>query len=197
MLTILGVRSSLAQLLPFDAASAPANVWVYVAVVVALLPAWLARETPLPAAGAIVVPLLGVASYGASRLDWLRVLKDFGVSEPAVLAPFRLALGALALLLLWALHAADLATRLRSRAIERGIEPTQASAASARSLRRSAEAVGVATLGAGGLVVVGVLAFQAARFFPSQRAALVAPLLAAALLAGVAVWLARGESASR
>lgn len=194
VLTLLVMRSSLASLLPFDVARFPAPLYVFAALALALVPAWLARETPLSATAAVVVPVLVVSSYGASRLDWLRLLKDFGVAETAVIDPLRLALAALALVLLWTLHAVDLAQRLRRRAIERGIEPAQASLGARRTLRRNAEAGAIAVAGAGGLLAVGIIGLQLARALPTQRAALVAPLVAAALLVAAAVWLARGRA---
>lgn len=190
VLALLGASSSLLRLLP----EGPWMLWLLAGSTLALLPALLARDTPLPAAALVVVPALAAASYGASRLDWLRVLKDFGVAEPDALRWMRLALGALALLLLWALHATDLALRLRHRAVERGIDPAQASAAALRSAQESAKAALVALAGAAGLLAVGLLGLQLASVLPTERAALLAPLVAAALLVAAAAWLARGAA---
>lgn len=196
VLSVALARSSLVALLPFPYDT---TTWLYVeaALVIALLPALLTRGSPTGAAAMVVVPVLAAAAYGASRLDWLRVLKDFGVQEASGLDPWRLALGALALVLWWALHATDLALRLRDRSLERGIERWQADAAARIVARRCAEAAGVALAGAMGLLGVAVLGARAAGWLPTERAALVAPLVAAVLLVAVAVWLATESSAKR
>ena len=193
VLTFLGAGSTLAKLLPIDLATFPGALWLFLALVAALTPAWLAREAPLPYAALAVVPVLAAGAYGASRLDWLRVLKDFDVAEENALSPLRLALGVVALALLWALHAADLAMRLRERAVERGIEAEQAAAASQRVVRRSAEASGIALAGTLGLVLVGIGGIYLGTIVPTERAALVAPLVAALVLVAAAVWVARGS----
>lgn len=190
-MTILLARSSLVALLPV----APSLPWVFGGILLLLVPSLVARETPLPAATLILVPILAVSAYGAGRLDWLRVLKDFGVAEAGAIDPPRLALGATTILLLWALHAVDLATRLRSRAIARGIDAAQAGAAARRTLLRNMQAAGIALAGAIGLLPVALLGLAAGARLPVERAALVAPLLAAAILAGAAIWIARGRSA--
>lgn len=191
LLTLLATTSSLTRLLP----EGPWPIWFLLGSAALLLPALLARDTPLPAAALVVVPVLAAASYGASRLDWLRVLKDFGVAEAGAMHLPRLGLAALALLLLWTLHATDLAVRMRLRAIERGIAPAEAAEAALRSARASALAGGLALAGAAGLLAVGVAGLQLSAVFPSERAALAAPLLAAGLLVAAALWLARGERA--
>lgn len=191
VLAIVGASSSLAKLLPFDVTAFPAGLWLFLSILAALVPAWLARGTPLPAAAFVVVPILAAGAYGASRLDWLRVLKDFDVAEPSAIAPRRLILAALALVLLWALHASDVALRLRDGAVARGIEAPQASAASRQSVRRSAEAGGLALAGSAGLLLVGIAGLALSRLIPTGRGALVAPLLAAAILVGAATWIAR------
>jgi hypothetical protein len=189
LLTALASTSSLVGLLPEVAWT----LWILMGVCLALLPALLARETPLPAAAFVVVPVLAASAYGASRLDWLRVLKDFGVAEPDALRWARLGLGALALVVLWTLHAADFALRLRLRATERGIDAAQANAATGRSARESAKAAAIALAGAAGLLGVGLLGLQLSSLLPTERGALLAPLLAAALLVSAAAWLAQGE----
>jgi hypothetical protein len=191
-LTAVAVRSSLAQLLPFDITSLPGVGWLFLAILAALVPALAARTTPLPAAAVVTVPVLVAASYGASRLDWLRVLKDFGVAEPGALDPVRLALAVLALALLWTLHAADMAMRFRLRAVERGIDEAQARAAASRTVRRNAQAGALAIAGALGLLLVGILGLQVSAWIPTERAALAAPLVAAAALVAAALYLARG-----
>ena len=192
VLALLLARSSLARLLPFSVGGI-VWAWLILGLFAALLPALFARDTPLPAAAVVTVPALAVASYGASRLDWLRVLKDFGVAETGAIDFARLALGALALVLLWMLHALDLSTRLKLRAIERGIEAPQATSAGARALTRSAQALGLALAGAAGLLVVALVGIQIGAVVPTERGAFVVPLVAAALLVGAAVYLARGE----
>lgn len=185
-------RSSLTRMLPF-ATDGIVWIWIVLALALALAPALVARDTPLPATALVVVPTLAASSYGASRLDWLRVLKDFGVAEGSPVDFLRLLVAALALVLAWALHAVDLSVRLRERAIERGIARPQAQAAARRSLSRSVEALGLALAGAAGLLVVALVGVQIGRFVPTERGAFVVPLLAAALLAGAAVYLARGQ----
>ena len=197
VLTGVALRSSLARMLPFPLAAFPALAWLFLGIVVAFVPALLARDTPLPAAAAITVPILAAGSYGASRLDWLRVLKDFGVSETSVIDAIRLLLAALALTLLWALHAADLATRMRARAVERGIDAGQAGEAAARTLRRNAEAAGIAMAGSAGLLVVGLGGVALGNALPTERAALVAPLLAAGILVAAGIYLARSAGAKQ
>lgn len=195
VLALLLARSSLTRMLPF-AIGGIVWLWLILALAVALLPALIARDSPLPAAGFLVVPSLAVASYGASRLDWLRLLKDFGVAEAGPIDPARLLLGALALGLLWALHAIDTATRLRDRAIERGIERPQADAARGRVLMRSGQALGLATLGALGLLVLALVGTTIGNAISTERGAFVVPLLAAGLLVGAAIYLARREPAA-
>ena len=191
VLALLLARSSLTRMLPF-AIGGIVWLWLLVALLVALLPALLARDTPLGAAALVVVPSLAVSSYGASRLDWLRLLKDFGVAEEHAVEWARLSLGALALALLWALHAVDTGSRLRERAVERGIDPAQAGAARRRVLVRSSQALGVALAGAAGLLALALLGIQLGEALPTERGAFVVPLVAAALLAGAALYLARG-----
>lgn len=190
---ILLAGSSLARLLPFRLEGAT-MAYVALALLAALTPAVLARASPLPATLAILVPLLAVASYGAGRLDWLRLLKDFGVAETAPLQPLRLGLGLVALLLAWAMHAADLALRLRERSLARGATGEVATTATRVALVRSAQAAALATLGAAALVVVAIGGALLARVLPVERAAFVAPLLAALLLAAAGAWLARGKT---
>lgn len=194
LLTLVLARSSLGRLVPFDFATPPVFAYVFLALVAALAPALFARRAPLPAAALVAVPVLAVGAYGASRLDWLRLLKDFGVEEPGAIDPLRLAFSALALLALWALHAADVSVRLRVRAIERGIDPQDARTAARISIKRSAQAAGLAFAGAAGLLVVGLVGVVVGNVIPTQRGALVVPLLAAALLAAAAFWLTRGPT---
>lgn len=159
-------------------------------VLVLLAPALLARGSPLPAALAVVVPTLAAASYGASRLDWLRTLKDFGLEEDEGLLLPRMGLALLALLLAWLLHATDVASRLRWRSEARGILPAQARAAQKASLRRGLLHAGLAlggTLLAGGLLLGS--AILGPRLLPVGKMAFVAPLLAALLLAAAALFL--------
>lgn len=193
LLALVSSQSTLATFLPLDIATFPGAVWLVLAILLALVPAWSARDTPLPAAALITVPLLAAGAYGASRLDWLRVLKDFDVTEPNAISFVRLALSALAVLALWGLHASDIAIRLRDRAIERGIARSQAAAASRRSMKRAAQAAGLALAGASGLLVIGIGGLWLAQLIPTERGALVAPLLATALLVAAALWLARGR----
>lgn len=193
LLAALLLRSSLARLLPVAPGLFPVGAIAFGALVVALLPALFVRTSPLPAAALVAVPTLVVASYGASRLDWLRVLKDFGVAEKAAFDALRFALALAALLLVWLLHALDYATRLRIRSEARGIDAAQARPVLHRVARRSAEAAAIATAGALGLLLVAVASAALAKFLPVARGALLAPLLAAALLAGVAVYLFRRE----
>jgi hypothetical protein len=196
-LTAAGARSSLAKLLPLDITTLPGLAWLFVAITLALIPALLTRATPLPAAAMVSVPVLVLASYGASRLDWLRVLKDFGVAETDAVDPLRLLLAIVAMLLLWALHATDSATRLRLRAIERGIDETQARAAASRTMDRTIQAGGLALAGAIGLLIVGLLGLKLADLIPTERAALAAPLVAAGALVAAALYLARGSADER
>ena len=192
VLALLLARSSLTRMLPF-AVGGVVWLWLIGGLAIALLPALFARDTPLGAAALVVVPTLATSSYGASRLDWLRLLKDFGVAEDAPVDWLRLALGAIALALLWALHAFDMATRLRERAIERGIERAQADAARGRILARGSQALGLAIAGAGGLLALALVGIRVGEALPVQRGAFVVPLIAAALLVGAAVYLARPE----
>lgn len=192
LLTALLAMSSLARFLPFALAGS-ALLWLGLALLAALAPAVLARGSPLPAALAVAVPALAAASYGASRLDWLRLLKDFGVAETSALSPLRLALGLLALLVAWAMHATDLSLRLRGRSLARGATPEQARAASRVALVRGAQAGALAL--AGGLALVGVALVGAllAKVLPVERAAFVAPLVAALVLAAAGAYLAAGR----
>lgn len=194
VLTLLLARSSLTRMLPF-AVGGIVLAWILVALALLLIPALLTRDTPLLAAALVVVPVLATSAYGASRLDWLRVLKDFGVAEDTAIDAARIALGAAALLLLWALHAVDLAARMRTRAVERGIDAAQADAASTRIMLRCAQSGAIALVGAGGLLIVGLVGLQLGSLLPTGRAAFVVPLLAAALLVGAAIHLARSEPA--
>lgn len=193
LLAILLGTSSLTRFLPFAYVLAPVGFYVALGLLVALVPALLARGSPLPATLAIVVPALTASAYGASRLDWLRLLKDFGVAEESALSPLRLALSLLALLLAWAMHAADLAARLRWRSRERGAPPEHADAAARIALLRGAQAAALATGGALALLGVALVGALLARVLPVARAAFVAPLLAALLLAAAGAYLAAGR----
>lgn len=195
VLALLLARSSLARMLPF-ALTGVASLWLALAIAAALLPALLARDSPAPAAAFVTVPALAVAAYGASRLDWLRLLKDFGVAEARPIDPARLLLGALALALLWGLHAADTATRLRERAVERGIARAEADRASRRVLLRTGQALALALAGALGLLGLALVGVSLGDLVPTERGAFVVPLAAAALLVGAAVYLARRDAPS-
>lgn len=195
LLTLLLAQSSLTALLPFAMAGLPALL-LAAALLLAFLPALLARESPLPAAAFVTVPALAAATYGASRLDWLRLLKDFGVYEVDPWSPLRLALGAIAVTLLLGLHVADFALRLRARAIERGIDTREASTAASRSAQRNGIALAVAVVGAAGLLAVALLGLRVGGMMSTERGAFIVPLAAAALLVGAALLLARPRRAA-
>lgn len=184
--------SSLQRILPV---SPPLPLWLatlWVGLLLAFVPALLARGSPLPATLAILVPVLAASAYGASRLDWLRTLKDFHLVDDAGPNLLRLGLAAVALLLAWGLHALDTAFRLRWRSRERGILPGQARAAFRVSLRRSGIAAAQALASAALLAALVLLAaWLGPRFLPVERMAFLAPL-AAALLLGVAALLLVG-----
>lgn len=192
LLAILVAPSSLQRLLPV-----PVPLPLLLAgIVVLLVPALLAGRSPLPATLAIVVPALALASYDESRLDWLRTLKDLGLTRGASASAnlFRVALGLGALTLAFATHAVDHACRLRASAIERGVPRGQARASMRVVLARSARHGAIALVGA---LVVGTLALLAAPLdlggLFAGRAALIVPLLAIALVVGAAVLLAGGR----
>lgn len=194
LLALLAMGSSLVRLVALlPSAPTPLASWVAAALVLAFLPALLVRGSPLGAALAVAVPVLVLSAYGAGRIDWLRVLKDFGVQEEGALDLARLALGALALALAWALHVVDTALRLRVRSEERGIAPDEARAGSALVLRAGAGAGGVALACAAGLALLGMAGLAIGAIAPATKAAFVAPVLAALLLAGAGVWLARSS----
>lgn len=191
LLGALVARSSLVRLLPL----APGVVLALAAggIALGLLPALLAARSPLPASLAVVVPIVAAAAYDQSRLDWLRLLKDFGVARPGDPDWARLATSLAALLLAWSAHALDAATRLRRSAVERGIAPDEARAAGRLVLRRGFGAAGLALAGA---AVVGLLALGAQRLdvgaMLGGRAAIVVPLVAV-LLVAVAAMLVVGR----
>lgn len=197
VVVLLARSSSLLALVPVDIPGAAFLGAGLAAALLLLTPALLAAGSPLPATLAVLVPVLALSSYGSSRLDWLRVLKDFGVAEDAGLQPVRFALGLGALLLAWAMHAVDLAMRLRWRAIDRGIPAGQAKAATGVTLRRTAQTAGLAVAGTLALLLVALAASPLARVLPVSRAALLAPLLAAAVLAVVAALVAADRSGPR
>lgn len=176
-------QSSLLRLLPEGLPLVPGALWTLLGVALLLVPALLARRSPLPATLAVVVPVLALASYGAGRLDWLRTLKDFGVqdAEPFRLGRFLLSLAALAVA--YALHAADLAVRLRDRGVERGIPPGQAKDAARATLARNGAAATAAAAGAGALAAIAVVGLRLGEATGVERLAFVAPLVAVALLA--------------
>jgi hypothetical protein len=148
-----------------------------------LAPALLTRGSPLPATLLVLVPVLALASYGESRLDWLRTLKDFGIAEDTGPSLLRLGLGFLALALAWILHVLDTSFRLRWRSVERGIPPAQARAAWRVTLRRGARNGAMALGGALALALVVLgSAMLGPDLLPVGRMAFLAPLLAALLL---------------
>lgn len=167
-------------------------------VALGLVPALLANGSTLPGTLAVTVPVLAAAAYDQSRLDWLRLLKDYGVAAPGTPDLLRLALGVAALLLAWGLHVVDTSLRLQWSAQDRGFPDAQARAA-ARRVR--AEGARVAGLALAGTIALGGLAVLAARLDLTAvlggRASLVAPLLAVGLLAFAAVllWVERGRRA--
>lgn len=165
------------------------------AIALALLAPLLAPRSPLPGALAVTVPVLALASYDQSRLDWLRLLKDFGVSEPSAPNWLRLALAILALLLAWAAHAVDNALRLGRSATSRGMPLGQARKASLVSATRT---IRVAVLALLGTILIGGGAFlvqdaNVGALFGGQ-ASLFAPLLAVGLIALAAVLVAGGRA---
>lgn len=185
LLTGLVAWSSLAALLP--APMTPATLaLVGLAFAVACAPALFVSGSPLPAMLALLVPVILVAAYDRSALDWLRTLKEFHVAAPGPADPLRMAYAAVVALYAWALHGADHALRLRRRLEERGVPRGQARLAARAVARRCAMHGGVA---AGGVLVLGVLAHFATRIpLPSQRLTFVLPIVAAALVA-VGAWL--------
>jgi hypothetical protein len=191
--TLVG-SSSLLDLLPFAWTPFPLGAYAAGALLLALLPSLLSARSPVPAALAIVVPILALAAYDESHLDWLRTLKNFGVTHPGAVGLARLALSFAALVLVWALHAADTAARLRASAIERGIPPAQARAAARASLRRTV-AIGAAAAGASALIAGAALLAQRidARLLLGGRASAAVPLVAIALVAGATLLVAAGR----
>lgn len=169
----------------------PLVVWVAGALALALLPALLVRGPPTGAMLAVAVPVLVVSAYGAGRIDWLRVLKDFGVQEEGALDWTRLALSALALVLVWVVHVVDTAMRLRARSLERGVEADQLAPAVTLVVRTGAGAGGLALAGVAGVAVLAMGGLALGELGVASKAAFVAPVLAALLLAGAGVWLAR------
>ena len=194
VLALLGatllLTSSLQRLLPVPLAPLPWLPLLALGLLGALLPALLTRGSPLPAALVVLVPVLAAASYGESRLDWLRTLKDFGVAEEQGPSLARLGLGFAALAAAWALHVVDTSLRLRWRSVDRGIPAAQARAASRVSLRRGAL---VGAMALGGALLTAVLVLGAALVgplvLPVERMSFLAPLLAALLLAAAALLL--------
>lgn len=191
LLLALLATSSLLHLLPFAPTLWPVGAWALLGLVLALLPALLVASSPLPPMLGVAVPVMFVASYANSRLDWLRLLKDFGVADPGGVSFARLALGLAVLLAAWGVHALDLAMRLRWRTLDRGIPQADADAVAQASLRASATAAAFALAGAAGLALVALLAQRVPLdALTSGRASLVAPLLAGLLVAAAAVGLA-------
>lgn len=181
LLMALLARSSLLAILP------PALLpLLFVGVVVGLLPALLASRSPLPGALVVTVPVLAVAAYDQSRLDWLRLLKDFGVAGAASAPPdwLRVALSGGALLVAWSSHAVDTALRLRWSATERGVVAREANAAMGAVLARCAL---LALLALVGTALVGTLAVATQRLDLSVvlggQTSLVVPIVAVGLVA--------------
>lgn len=192
VLVALVMRSSLLRLV-----GAPGVLVLgYVAggLALALLPSLLASASPLPGTMAVIVPVLALASYDQSRLDWLRLLKDYEVAEPGAPSLVRLALALAALLLAWALHIMDASLRIRWSAEERQIPEGQGRVASRVVRAAGARAAGLALAGT---ALAGLLALAASRLDAALilggRASLVAPLAAVALLAASAIALWRGR----
>lgn len=191
LLVALLARSSLLALFPLP------GPWVAAGVALALVPAVLARGSPLPHLLLAVVPVLAVASYDQSRLDWLRVLKDFGVASPGFPDLLRVGMGLGALSLAWATHAVDASLRIRHAATERGVDATDARAASRVVRARSGTVFAGAFLGT---IAVGALALLATLLDVSSllggRASFLAPLVAVGLVALAAVLLWRERATS-
>lgn len=195
LLLALGLQSSLLRLVPADLGAFPLNLLVYAGLVLLLLPALLTRGSPLPASIAVSLPIVTLAAYGESKLDWLRTLKDFGVAEAGGSSFPRLVLAVLVLVLLWTLHAVDFALRLRWRALERGVPPDQANGAAIASLGRSAAAGGFALAATAGL---GLAVFWSAALGGTlglAGLAFVVPLVATALVGLGGYMLVRGARA--
>lgn len=192
LLTWLVLGSSLASLVSLlPSPPSPLGAWVLAALVLAFVPALVARASPLPATLAVVVPALVLASYGAGRIDWLRVLKDFGVQEKGAIDLLRLLMGALAVLLAWAIHVADMAVRLKERSAARGVPEDQTGSATRIVLRDGAVGAGLALACAAGVALLAFAGVAIGDLGAASKAAFVAPVLAAVLLAGAGVWLAR------
>lgn len=192
VLAVVALQSSLLRLVPVDLAAWPFNLLVFLGMLALLAPAAFSRGSPLPLAASVAVPVVMLGAYGESKLDWLRTLKDFGVAEDGTSVP-RLLWAAAALALLWALHVADFAWRLRERALARGIPAEHAEAASAAVVRRSLAAGGFA-LGVTALVAVVVLYGAALGALVDLGGfAFVVPLLATALVAIGAFVVVRGS----
>ncbi len=196
LLMLLGLRSSLLRLVPLDLGAFPLNALLFAALALLLLPALLARGSPLPLATAVALPVVTLSAYGESKLDWLRTLKDFGVAETGGTSFARLGLALAVLVLLWALHATDFAARLRWRALSRGIPEEQANGAALASLARS---------GAATLFALAVTALLGAAVFWSAALgdvlglaglAFVVPLAATALVGIGGYVLVRGARSS-
>lgn len=196
LLTALVASSSLLRLFPLPPGFLVAAAGLVLAA--ALVPAALTRSTPVPAVLAITVPVLAIASYDQSRLDWLRLLKDYGIVAHGAEDWARFGLEAATLALVWALHVADHALRLRWDAVARGVPEAQARAAARVAMGAGGRVLGAALLGAAAL---GALAWGAAQVVDANlvlggRAAIVAPLLAVGILAAAAIVLAKGSEDS-
>lgn len=179
LLTRLVFQSSLLKLL--DVPISP--VWVFLLVAAALVPALLASASPLPATLAVAVPVILASSYGASRLEWLKTLREFHLADAGLVAPDRLVVAVLALGLAWGMHVLDHGERLAASARERGIAAPEATAARAIVWSRGARAGGIAL---GIALVLGLLAIIATgilpAFVPAEGVSFIAPLAAATLL---------------
>lgn len=186
---LLVAGSSLLALLPAE----PPYLAVALVALALLSPSLFARASPMPMQLAVLVPVLGVATYEQSRLDWMRLLKDFGLTDTAFPSVARLGLALAAFALVWATHAVDHAARVRARSTERGIEPRDARAAAAHVLRESARRGGLALAGTLGLAAFGLLLVAATPLAETLggRSSLVAPLAGAALVAVAAYLLAK------
>lgn len=187
-------RSTLVQMTGIREMLFPYGVLV---VLLLFTPALLTRGTPLPATMLVLAPVLVVAAYDQSQLDWLRLLKNFNVTDPASPNLARLGLGLATLGGAWTMHVVDTAERLRARALDRGILASEAEAAHRHILHTALKRGALALAATAGLAALALTAhLLRLDTWLLGRAALVAPLAAAALIATAAYLLAKRSAAT-
>jgi len=191
LLAWLGTTSSLFALSPVAVDLAQARLVILAVMAAVLVGVTFVRSSPTAIHLALAIPTFAAASYGANALDWLRLLKDFGIQSSERFDTSRYLLMVATLAIIWLGHVSDEAIRGWLRDEERGV-PRADRVGLARARARDGGVTLVLALGATAATATAILVGrQVGEWGGMSGATVLIPVVAAVTLVGVGVWLAR------